>query len=182
MICLFKRFANMFHVSRKTISRWIDSHNLREEIPKYDDISDEALDSVVSAVLHDFPNCGIGRMKGFLLGWGVRVQWSRVRSSLWRTDPASDYPTEYCKSVSLQCSRAKVPMALRWESQIDQVGLCYTQFSLMSVEACYLVFSTCWFYLSWQFFSDIHVEICTCFQVNWTLLSMMILYVAIAGN
>ena len=32
-------------------------------------------------------------------------------------------------------------MALRWESQIDQVGPCYTQFSLMSVEACYLVFN-----------------------------------------
>ena len=35
-----------------------------------------------------FPLCGIGRMKGFLLGRGVRVQWSHVRSSLWRTDPA----------------------------------------------------------------------------------------------
>ena len=38
--------------------------------------------------LQDFPNCGIQRMKGFLLGQGVRVQWSRVRSSLWRTDPS----------------------------------------------------------------------------------------------
>ena len=27
-------------------------------------------------------------MKGFLLGRGIRVQWSRVRSSLWRTDPS----------------------------------------------------------------------------------------------
>ena len=27
-------------------------------------------------------------MKGFLLGQGIRVQWSRVRSSLWRTDPS----------------------------------------------------------------------------------------------
>lgn len=72
----------MFHISRKTISRRIDSYNLREEIPKHDDISDEALDCVVSTVLHDFPNCGMRRMKGFLLGRGVRVQWSHVRSSL----------------------------------------------------------------------------------------------------
>ena len=35
-----------------------------------------------------FYNCGIQRMKGFLLGQGVRVQWSRVRSSLLRTDPS----------------------------------------------------------------------------------------------
>ena len=55
---------------------------------KYDNISNESLDSVVSAVLHNFPNCGTRRMKGFLLGGGIRVQWSRVRSSLWRTDPS----------------------------------------------------------------------------------------------
>ena len=78
----------MFHISRKTRSRRIDSYNLREEISKYDDISDEALDCVVSTVLHDFFNCGMRTIKGFLLGRGVRVQWSRVRSSLWRTDPA----------------------------------------------------------------------------------------------
>ena len=78
----------MFHISRKTISRRIDSYNLREEIPKYDDISDEALDCVVSTVLQDFFNCGMRTMKGFLLGQAVRLRWSRVRSSLWRTDPA----------------------------------------------------------------------------------------------
>ena len=43
-------------------------------MPKYDEISNEALDSVVSQVLQDFSNCGIRRMKGFLLGPGVRVQ------------------------------------------------------------------------------------------------------------
>ena len=57
-------------------------------MPRYDDVSDEALDSKVSDILHNFPNCGIRRMKGFLLGQGIRVQWNRVRASLWRTDPA----------------------------------------------------------------------------------------------
>ena len=78
----------MFGTSRKTISRRVRSFNLRKEVPKYDEISNEALDLIVSEVLHDFPNCGIRRMKGFLLGQGIRVQWSRVRSSLWRTDPS----------------------------------------------------------------------------------------------
>lgn len=64
------------------------SFNFREEVPKYDEISNEALDSVVSQELQDCYNCGIQRIKGFLLGQGVRVQWSRVRSSLWRTDPS----------------------------------------------------------------------------------------------
>ena len=35
-----------------------------------------------------FFNCGMRTMKGFLLGQAVRLRWSRVRSSLWRTDPA----------------------------------------------------------------------------------------------
>ena len=83
-----QKIADMFGTSSKTISRRVKSYSLREEVPKYDDISDEALDSTVSAVLHNFPNCGIRRMKGFLLGQGIRVQWSRVRSSLWRTDPS----------------------------------------------------------------------------------------------
>ena len=83
-----KKIADMFGTSRKTISRRIKSYNLREEVPKYDDLSDEALDEAVSAVLRNFPNCGIRRMKGFLLGQGIRVQWNRVRSSLWRTDPS----------------------------------------------------------------------------------------------
>ena len=78
----------MFGTSSKTTSRRVKTFNLREEVPKYDDISNEDLDSAVSAVLHNFPNCGIRRMKGFLLGQGIRVQWSRVRSSLWRTDPS----------------------------------------------------------------------------------------------
>ena len=83
-----QKIADMFGTSRKTICRRVKSYNLREEVPRYDDISNEALDIAVSATLHNFPNCGIRRMKGFLLGQGIRVQWSRVRSSLWRTDPS----------------------------------------------------------------------------------------------
>lgn len=83
-----EQIAEMIGVCRKTVSRRIDDFNLREEVPKYTDISDDSLDSLVKSLLHDFPNCGIRRMKGLLLAQGVRVQWDRVRQTLWRTDPA----------------------------------------------------------------------------------------------
>lgn len=83
-----QKIADMFGTSSKTISRRVQSYNLREEVPKYDNISNESWDRIVSAVLHNFNKCGIRRMKGFLIGGDVRVQWSHVRSSLWRTDPS----------------------------------------------------------------------------------------------
>lgn len=82
-----QKIADMFGTSSKTISRRFKSYSLRDEVPKYDNISNESLDSIVSAVLQNFPNCGVRRMKRFLLGRGIGVQWSRVRSSLCRTDP-----------------------------------------------------------------------------------------------
>ena len=45
------------------------------------------LDIIVSSICTEFPNCGIRRMKGFLLARGIRIQWERVRVSLWRVDP-----------------------------------------------------------------------------------------------
>ena len=63
------------------------SYSLREEVSRYFEISDDALDAAVASILHNFPNCGIRRMKGFLQAQGMRIQWSRVRASLWRTNP-----------------------------------------------------------------------------------------------
>lgn len=60
---------------------------LLEEIPRYTNISNEELDAIVSAIYREFPNCEIRRIKGFLLARGIRIQWERVRSSLWRVDP-----------------------------------------------------------------------------------------------
>ena len=70
--------ADMLGTSSKTISRRVKSYNLPEEVPKYDNISNESLDSIVSAVLHNFPNCGIRRMKCFLLGRVISLaNWSQ---------------------------------------------------------------------------------------------------------
>lgn len=80
------KISEILGVSRKTISRRIQIFGLSEEIPRYSDISNEDLDIIVSNIYKDFPNCGIRRMKGFLTSRGIRVQWQRVRSSLWRID------------------------------------------------------------------------------------------------
>ena len=121
----------MFGTSSKTISPGVKSYNLREEVPKHDNISNDSLDSTVSAVLHDFPNCGIRRIKGFLLGRGSRVQWSSVTTSLWRIDPSgillrTSQLNVICLSAPLQCSRTQVIMPFRWQPQVDQMGIRYS--------------------------------------------------------
>jgi hypothetical protein len=50
-------------------------------------LSNEDLDTVVSEIMREFPNCGSKRMSGFLLARGLRIQQARVREALRRTDP-----------------------------------------------------------------------------------------------
>ena len=77
----------MLSVSAKTVSRRIKEFGLKEEFPKYTDITNDDLDKIVSHVYAEFPNCSIRRMKGFLTARGINLPWERVRSSLWRVDP-----------------------------------------------------------------------------------------------
>ena len=58
--------SEMLGVSQKTISRRIRQFGLLEEVPRYTEISNENLDTVVAEIYHEFPNCVIRRMKGFL--------------------------------------------------------------------------------------------------------------------
>ena len=64
----------MLGVSRKTISRRIRHFGLLEEVPQYANISNVDLDVIVFEIYHEFPNCGIRRMKGFLIARGIRIQ------------------------------------------------------------------------------------------------------------
>ena len=82
------KIAQMFGVSIKTINRRIMSYGLSEHVPTYSDIHDDALDEHINQIQQDFPNCGIRRMKGFLLSQSIHVPWERVRASMWRTDAA----------------------------------------------------------------------------------------------
>lgn len=81
------RIAKLFSVSVKTISRRIDAFGLQEHVVQHSRISDSDLDTNVEQIFTLFPNCGIRRMKGFLLARGLKVQWARVRASMWRVDP-----------------------------------------------------------------------------------------------
>ena len=81
------KIAEMLGVSAKTVSRRIKEFGLKEECPKYTDITNDDLDKIVSDIYREFPSCGIRRMKGYLTAKGINVQWERVTSSLWRVDP-----------------------------------------------------------------------------------------------
>lgn len=74
-------------MSRKTVSRLIANYSLQEGASRYANLTDDTLDESLASILHKFCNCSIRRMKRFLLGQEISVQWCRGRESLWRTDP-----------------------------------------------------------------------------------------------
>ena len=50
-------------------------------------ITDQELDSIVSNIKEDFPNCGSRLMHGHLLCRGHRISQARIREALFRVDP-----------------------------------------------------------------------------------------------
>ena len=77
--------SNAMQVSRTTLWR-----RLREsgtEMKKYTDISDDELDTVVSRLQRENPNCGQQMMCGYLRDRGINIQRYRLRSSIIRIDP-----------------------------------------------------------------------------------------------
>ena len=66
------KIAEFFSVSVKTISRRIEAFGLQEVIIHHSELSDEDLDVLVTEVFSNFPNCGIRRMKGFLISKGFK--------------------------------------------------------------------------------------------------------------
>ena len=83
-----KEISSFLHCSESTIKRRISESNLRETVPKFSDISNEDLDSLVIKFLQDFPNSGIRMTKGYLRSQGIKVTFEQVRQTLWRVDPA----------------------------------------------------------------------------------------------
>ena len=108
------KISEMLGVSRKTVSRRIEQFGLLEEVPRYTNISNEDLDALVSEIYREFPNCGIRVLKGFLIVRGMRLQWERVRSSLWRINPEGiieNYATQFSKMTALFCTRSSFAVA-----------------------------------------------------------------------
>ena len=79
--------ASMLSVSLRTIQRRMAAFNLREEVPGYTPLSDEELERICRAITLEFPNCGVRRMRGFLLARNIRVSWERTRETMRRIDP-----------------------------------------------------------------------------------------------
>ena len=79
------KISEMIFVSTKTVRRRIEEFNIKSMA--FSDLSNEDLDTVVSEIMREFPNCGSKRMSGFLLARGLQIQQARVREALRRTDP-----------------------------------------------------------------------------------------------
>ena len=82
-----KDIACISQVTEKTVSRRINQFELRNDCPRYTDITDDELNATVRGVLSQFPNSGIRTMKGHLLSQNIKVTWERVRNALWTVDP-----------------------------------------------------------------------------------------------
>ncbi len=81
------QIAQMFSVSQRTIQRRLASFGIRENIPRYTDITEVELDETIKQIMREFPNCGMKRMQGFLLQREIRVQSMRLRESMRRVNP-----------------------------------------------------------------------------------------------
>ena len=80
--------ASIVGTSKSTVDRRISDYGLRQQIPRYTDITEAELDEKVLEALTECPNYGVRLMKGHLLACGIKVTWDDVRACLWRVDPA----------------------------------------------------------------------------------------------
>ncbi|XP_066911578.1 uncharacterized protein [Clytia hemisphaerica] len=81
----YQEIGDYFSVSKETIKRRVHDFELKHS--RHSNISDNDLNTLISNIIAEFPNCGIRRMKGMLLSCGYRIQWERVRAAMWEVDP-----------------------------------------------------------------------------------------------
>ena len=77
--------AGALQVSRSTIWRRVKDAGI--QLTRYNDISDDELDGIISQFQSDYPNCGQQLILGHLRDKGISVQRYRLRESIARTDP-----------------------------------------------------------------------------------------------
>ena len=80
------KIAEIIGISRRTLYRQLDEWNLPQDI-HYSDITDNDLDTLVREVKGENPTSGEVLLMPQLHIRGVRIQRSRLRASLQRTDP-----------------------------------------------------------------------------------------------
>ena len=89
--------AMLLHVSLSTIRRRMREYGISIR-DQYSTLSDTELDRMVTSVQHSNPNCGYRLMRGYLARLGHRVQQSRIRESMARTDPIGVI-SRWCNTV-----------------------------------------------------------------------------------
>lgn len=88
---------------------------------RYSDISD---DRIVTSVQHRNPNCGYRMMQGYVSRLGHRIQQSRIRMAMTRTD-AEGVISRWFYSVQRRCYSVSSPNAL-WHIDGHQVNCIYS--------------------------------------------------------
>ena len=78
--------AKMLYVSEKTVYRRLEEHGMSMRTT-FSQITEPELDDLIKSIVHVFPNSGYKSMRGHLLSRGFKVQESRVREAMRRTDP-----------------------------------------------------------------------------------------------
>ena len=78
--------AMLLHVSLSTIRRRMTEFGLAVR-NNYSSILDDELDRLVTTIHYHHPNCGYRLMQGHLTSLGHRVQQTRIREAMLRTDP-----------------------------------------------------------------------------------------------
>lgn len=78
--------SKMICVSTSTVKRRLKKFNLSVG-QTYTNISNDNLDSSITKIIGNFPNCGYRRMNGLLLASSIKVGEKRIRESMRRVDP-----------------------------------------------------------------------------------------------
>lgn len=102
--------AMLLHVSLSTLRRRMCECGIQIR-DRYSDVSNQELDRMVTLVQHRNPNCGYRMMQGYLARLGHKVQQTRVREAMSRTDPEG-IVSRWCYTVQRRCYSVSTPNAL----------------------------------------------------------------------
>ena len=102
--------AMLLQVSLSTLRRRMCEHGIRIR-DRYSNISDQELDRIITMVQHQNPNCGYRMMQGYVARLGHKVQQTRIREAMARTDPEG-LVSRWCFTVQRRCYSVSSPNAL----------------------------------------------------------------------
>ncbi|XP_069104908.1 uncharacterized protein [Argopecten irradians] len=106
-----KKIAEQLNCSPSLIYKTLRDGGLNVGSAKFSIIDDEELDRTVQQIHTDHPNAGYVMMNGYLRSRGIKVQRSRVRSSLMRVDPHGT-AQRWSSTISRRTYRVPVPNSL----------------------------------------------------------------------